>query len=88
MLESQHRRFLETLTEYVKYNPEVAAYISDSVREGLEQHIRDLKTHAVNVESLALTLATNIRKPTPEVLARVEKIRHNSFYSWDWLIGK
>lgn len=50
----QHSKFLYSVQEYVKENPEIAARVTESVSAGLSEALKLMKEKACDMETLAI----------------------------------
>lgn len=53
----QHYAFLSNIRDYVTENPDVAPYIADYARAGLEAKLKEQREKAVHLEVLVVALA-------------------------------
>lgn len=79
-------QFLDFVRDYVKHDPEVAAYIADNVQIGLRNALSEAKERAADMEAaLAISMAKRMSGVKEAVCAKLEKWEGKTSNRWDWL---
>jgi len=86
----KHIEFLEHVKNYIKKNPDCAAYVSAYVEEGLNHHIDDLNTQIIDTETALLyAIETKLLKDDPDFLIeKLNSIKDKSKLNWETKINK
>ena len=87
----EHERsiFLSTVKLYVRKDPEVAAFISDFVQQGLKDRLDEMRQHAADMEiALAILAEKRYKQSDNIVLEKLKKWNGKTFIKWDWLIER
>lgn len=77
-------QFLEYVSTFVKTNPEVAAYVSDAVADGLDKNRKEALERAADMEvALCVALAKRYNNREALILDKISKWNGKSALRWD-----
>lgn len=86
-MNSKHTNFLNQVANYVKENPDVAAYVSDAVAQGLQEKLKESNERAADMEvALSVMVAKRYKDRESLVLNKLEKWNGRSALRWDSVI--
>lgn len=81
--------FMVLIRNYIKQDPEAAAYVSDNVQQGLREALQESRERATDMEIVAATLAERRYKGSDGlVLSKLKKWEGKSSLEWKHLISK
>lgn len=80
--------FLEGVRRYIQFDPEAAAYVSDSVQAGLSGALDEARTRAADMEvALAVSLSRRVSQKDNEIIRqKLAKWVGKSSLEWKWFL--
>jgi len=82
-----HRQFLLSVQQYVKDNPESAAYVSEFVANGIDASRRSALERAADMEvALCVAIAARYQSRDEIILSKLEKWNGKAALAWDGAI--
>lgn len=80
---NKHSEFLRYVSTYVKQNPEVAAYIGDTVADGINESRKEIMHRAADMESaLAVSIAKRYKNADALILDKLKRWENKSVLNW------
>ena len=83
-MKQEHYAFLHSVKQYVSDNPDVAAYVSDFVAEGINESRNEALKRAADMETaLAVALARRNKGHDSLIVSILNRWRNKSALCWD-----
>jgi hypothetical protein len=83
-MRQDHYAFLTSVKLYVADNPEVAAYVSEFVAEGIDESRKEVMRRAADMETaLAVAIANRYKDRDSLILTILNRWRNRSALCWD-----
>ena len=83
-MKQEHQEFLRYVQKYVTDNPEVAAYISNFVAEGINESRKEVLKRAADMETaLAVAIANRYKDRDSLIVSILNRWRDKTALCWD-----
>lgn len=83
----ERTKFLKAVAEFIKHDPEAAAYVSQFVQAGLHNALTENACRAADMES-ALMMVINKKSIPSFVEEKLLKWKDKTSLNWDWILEK
>ena len=83
-MKQKHTEFLNQIEQYVAQYPEIGAYVSDSVANGLTTALSSVRDRASDMEvALAVSIAQRYKNRDALILSKLNKWKNASSINWN-----
>ena len=83
-MKQEHYSFLNSVKQYVSDNPDVAAYVSDFVADGINESRKEAMKRAADMETaLAIAIANRYKDRDSLIVSILNRWRNKSALCWD-----
>lgn len=83
----ERTKFLKSIAEFIKHDPEASAYVSEFVQAGLHAALTENAMRAADMES-ALMMVVNKKSLPSFVEEKLLKWKDKTSLNWDWILEK